>query len=223
MEDKGIENGYAFALNRWALDKDIKNEVGLLIIISSLCADKGYCWASNEYFGQLLHLPTKTISRKIKLLEDKNYISIEYKRVGTQITSRFIKIPNLGNTIPKNEDEPSPNLGIAIPKNVEEKNISIKNINIKNIVEEYENEIGLLTPYGYQRLESYFEDLPEEVIIEAIHIASANNKKTLSYIEAILKRWIKQGYKCIADIKNTKNKKSDETTEERVKRILGGK
>ena len=34
-----MENGYAICMNEWALDKDIKNELGLLFIISCLCAE----------------------------------------------------------------------------------------------------------------------------------------------------------------------------------------
>lgn len=188
-----MENGYSLCLNKWALDKDIKNELGLLVIISSLCAEKGYCWASNEYFGELFNIPPKTISRKIKLLEDKNYIEVEYERKGTQVTKRYIRIPNLWN------DHHPQKCGWTIPKNEEENNISINNIN--NIIKEFENEIGNMTPYQLDRLQSYTDDLSEEMIIEAIHIASRYNKKSLSYIEAILKQWIANNVKCKADIK----------------------
>ena len=47
MKDDNI-NGYAICFNDWALDKSIKNELGLLLIISSLCAKEGYCYATNE-------------------------------------------------------------------------------------------------------------------------------------------------------------------------------
>ena len=82
MEEKktSIYNGYAICFNEWSLDKEIKNELGLLLIISSLCAEKGYCFASNEYLGNLFNLPKETISRKIKLLQKKNYITIEYDK-----------------------------------------------------------------------------------------------------------------------------------------------
>ena len=90
----------------------------------------------------------------------------------------------------------------------------------KKIIEEYEKEIGLLTPYQYEKLITYTVDLSSEMIIEAIYKASSMNKRNLSYIEAILKNWIQCGYKTLGDIKE--NKKHEETTEERVKRILGG-
>ena len=46
-----MNNGYSVCFNEWALDKEIKDELGLLLIISSLCAEKGYCWATNEFFA----------------------------------------------------------------------------------------------------------------------------------------------------------------------------
>ena len=72
-----MNNGYSICLNQWALDKDIKNELGLLLIISSLCAEKGYCWATNKYLADLFGVTEQSISNKLKKLEDKNYLIIE--------------------------------------------------------------------------------------------------------------------------------------------------
>ena len=75
-----MNNGYSICFNEWALDKDIKNELGLLLIISSLTAEKGYCYASNKYLASLFETTEETISRKIKTLQDKNYITVEYEK-----------------------------------------------------------------------------------------------------------------------------------------------
>ena len=65
---KGFDmKGYSICFNEWALDKDIKNELGLLCIISSLCAKDGYCYATNEYFAGLFDTSVSAISKKIKL------------------------------------------------------------------------------------------------------------------------------------------------------------
>ena len=48
-----MKNGYAICFNEWVLDNSIKNELRLLLIISSLCAEKGYCYASNEYLANI--------------------------------------------------------------------------------------------------------------------------------------------------------------------------
>ena len=90
-----MNKGYAICFNEWALDKEIKDELGLLLIISSLCAEKGYCYASNKYFAELFNIAEETISRKIKKLEKKEYITIEYEKKGCEITNRFIRLTNM--------------------------------------------------------------------------------------------------------------------------------
>ena len=87
--------GYSLCLNEWALDKDIKNELGLLLIISSLCAKKGYCYASNEYFAKLFELDASQISKKLSKLCKKGYIQIAYQRRGAEIIFREIRLSKL--------------------------------------------------------------------------------------------------------------------------------
>ena len=91
---------------------------------------------------------------------------------------------------------------------IEQQSNTYKNVkndkNDKNIIGEYEKNIGTLNGIVLEELESYTEDLTEEMIIEAIHIASRNNKHSWSYIKAILDRWLRNGYKTIADLKNDK-------------------
>lgn len=120
-----MENGYAMCLNKWALDKEIKDELGLLVIISSLCAEKGYCYASNEYFANLFNISQETVSRKIKLLEKKNYITIEYEKRGCEIKKRYLRLTNISiDDYQKNQS--------TIDENVKENNISINNTSINN-------------------------------------------------------------------------------------------
>ncbi len=87
-----MENGYSICLNKWALDKDIKSELGLLLIISSLCAEKGYCYANNKYLAELFGISEVAISQRIKKLEGKGYIDISYKKRGCEIISREIRL-----------------------------------------------------------------------------------------------------------------------------------
>ncbi len=121
-----MENGYALALNKWALDKSIKNEVGLLIILSSLSAEKGYCYASNQYLANVFGTHEKTISRKLGKLEEKKYLKIHYEKKGFEITRREIRVTNL-LPVQLQKCYPSSN------KNVTYKNTSIKNTSNKNI------------------------------------------------------------------------------------------
>ena len=90
-----MENGYAICFNEWALDKDIKNELGLLIIISSLSAEKGYCFASNKYLSELFGIEEETISRKLSKLVNKSYITIDYEKRGCEVVSRKIRLTKI--------------------------------------------------------------------------------------------------------------------------------
>lgn len=141
-----MNKGYSICLNKWALDKDIQNELGLLMIISSLTAQEGYCYASNKYLAEKFDVSEVTISRKIKKLEQKKYINIKYKKRGAEITSREITINldsedlNEDDEITENNEKDNSRLTEMITddyqtckptiiKNVKDNNISINNIN----------------------------------------------------------------------------------------------
>lgn len=120
-----MENGYSICLNKWALDKEIKNELGLLLIISSLCAKEGYCFANNGFLSELFGINEVSISRNLKKLEKKSYINIEYEKRGAEIISRKIRLTKmLTDDYQKCKS--------TINKNVKDNNINIKNKNNNN-------------------------------------------------------------------------------------------
>lgn len=64
----------------------------------------------------------------------------------------------------------------------------------QNIFKVYTEEIGLLTPSIADALEGWLkEGMPQKWICDAIREASANNARSMKYINAILKRWDEQG------------------------------
>lgn len=78
-------------------DKDLTPNAKLLYAeITSLCNEKGYCWANNSYFAELYGVTTVSISKWIKSLVEKGYISteIEYKEGSKEILKRYIRIIN---------------------------------------------------------------------------------------------------------------------------------
>ena len=87
-----MEKWYWICLNNWLEDDTIKNELRLLIKISSLTAEKWYCRANNEYFSKYFNETPQTISVKINKLKEKWYINIEYKNRGCEIVSRKIRL-----------------------------------------------------------------------------------------------------------------------------------
>lgn len=62
-------------------DKDLSSTAKLLYgEISSLCNEKGYCWATNDYFANLYSISERQVQRMIKSLSDKKYIRVVIDR-----------------------------------------------------------------------------------------------------------------------------------------------
>ena len=135
-----IEDGYSICLNEWALDKEIKNELNLLVIISSLTAKKGFCYASNKWFADLFNIDEVSVSRKLKKLELAGYITMRYKKRGFEVQIREIRLTKMLSGINKNVNRPLTNLlsddsqicEATINKNVKY-NITSNNITSNNI------------------------------------------------------------------------------------------
>lgn len=88
---------------------------------------------------------------------------------------------------------------------------------IAEITKCYEENIGLLTPATAELLFDYLKDMNKDLIIQAIKIASINNKRTGRYIQGILNDWSKKGFKTLLDVEqeqNTFKNKKEEKQEE---------
>ncbi len=113
----------------------------------------------------------------------------------------------------------------SIEKNSIEKNSIGENSCKKDeaIIKCYEENIGMITPAVAEILFSY-DELDYELILEAIKIATLNNKRNCRYIQGILNSWSRKGYKVLADIQeeqqkeNKKIEKHQETEEEKIAR-----
>lgn len=87
MENK--PNFYAIIPANVRYDKDLSPNAKLLYgEITSLCNEKGYCWANNRYFMELYDISDRQIRNLLKQLSDKKYITIEL----TNNTNRKIYI-----------------------------------------------------------------------------------------------------------------------------------
>jgi hypothetical protein len=80
-----LQNGFCMIPNVVLYDNELSDKQKLLYwTISSLCAEKWYCRASNDYISELLWVNKWTISKNISELEKKWYINIaldsNYKR-----------------------------------------------------------------------------------------------------------------------------------------------
>lgn len=219
-----MKEGYSICFNEWALDKNIKDELGLLLIISSLTAEKGYCYASNDYLAKIFETSVVTISRKIKILEEKKYIKIEYEKKGCLVISRKIRLTKMLTAINKNVNR-------TINKNVKENNISnINNTNNNNnnynyiynnssssdeIINFIESNFGrTLSSYEFEKINCWINEFNSDIVKHAIELSILNNKRTFAYIEGILKNWKSCGYKTLDDIKNEDVTPKHKTKEE---------
>lgn len=97
--------------------------------ITALCNERGYCWATNNYFADLYGVSKTTISNWIKQLIEKQYISseIKFKNGSKEILNRYLKIFEY----PMQE-----NLNTPIQENLKENNTVINNTinNIYNVL-----------------------------------------------------------------------------------------
>lgn len=113
------------------------------------------------------------------------------------------------------------------PNNNENENVNVNGNNNNNnnasdscvdglqkVIEFYNDNIGLITPYGLEILQSYISEMPVELIIYAMQISVEANKKTIQYIKAILNNWQKAGIKTLVDAKSESNRKNKTAEEE---------
>ena len=132
------------------LDEKITDKEKLILsMIIYLSKDKGYCFATNNYFSDILNVTVVSVSRIINSLKKKKYIKINmnYKSNSKEIENRQI-IPlkkvmnryhkNCGYTINKNDKTNYQNC--KIPINTNDKDIKRNIKNKKYIGREYPEE-----------------------------------------------------------------------------------
>lgn len=125
-----LQNGFCMIPNVVLYDTELSDKQKLLYwVISSLCAEKWYCRASNEYIWELLDADKRTISRNISELYERWYIEVNID----SYNKRYIEL----NSVIKNND--SQNWLGGIDKNVygdrqKYLHININNKNKENII-----------------------------------------------------------------------------------------
>lgn len=191
--------------------------------------------AFNELFP---YASESSIKRALKNLQEKGIIKTGNYNKSAYDRTLWYAFTDLGKSIVSNrqmEKFKSSNgneqNGLTIPNiNTDNKKTDIK-IDVEKeqnaeIVRCYTENIGCVTPATAGILFSY-NDIDYKMIIEAIKIASINNKKSCRYIQGILNSWINKGYKVVADIQNEQEQRKEEkkieehkeTKEERIARL----
>ena len=76
-----------------------------------------------------------------------------------------------------------------------------KENNLDAAVDFYNQNINLITPFEYQKLQDY-SDIEERLIILAMEKAVTANKRSFNYIDGILKAWKSKGITTLAQARN---------------------
>ncbi|MCI8700032.1 MAG: DnaD domain protein [Clostridia bacterium] len=70
---------------------------------------------------------------------------------------------------------------------------------LQEIIDFYNNNIGLITPYGTEILSDYLKEMDKELIILAMKKSIEANIRTIKYIKGILNNWNKKGIKTLIE------------------------
>lgn len=198
MEDR--PNYYAVIPATIRYDKDLTaNEKLLYGEITALTNKNGECYATNKYFAELYNVEIPSVSRWIRHLKEKNYISNEiiYKAGSKEVEKRVILIN--GEPINKKVKTYSQNCYEGINKNVKENNITTTNNSQKNIYDVIQENFGrTIAPIEFEKIQSWEEyNFPFDLLKYAVSKAVLNGVYTINYIDKILYEWNKNNIKTV--------------------------
>ena len=112
----------------------------------------------------------------------------------------------------KTETNVNDNVNVNVNDNVNDNvNVNVSDScvdGLQKVIQFYEQNINLITPYTLKILEDFTEELGQDLVIYAMQIAVENNKKTISYIKAILNNWSKANIKTLEEAKKENKSKA---------------
>ena len=94
MEEQ-LKSYYAIIPANVRYDKDLAPNAKLLYgEITALCNEKGYCWASNQYFAELYGVSVLSVKRWVNSLVTKGYVyrRLTYKPNSKEVDKRILSI-----------------------------------------------------------------------------------------------------------------------------------
>lgn len=183
-------------------DKDLAPNAKLLYgEITALCNEKGYCWASNQYFADLYHSSISAVQKWVSALVKKGYINLElvYKEGTKQILQRKLYITpgvNIYTTSHKNLYDPgvknymTPGVNICVENNKDINNTFNNKKDVYTRKHKYgEYQHVLLTDKEHTHLvELYGSSLDEHIkILDEYIETSGKNYKNHSLV---LQKWV---------------------------------
>lgn len=189
MDHKEEPNYYAIIPANVRYDKRLIQGAKLLYgEITALSNQKGYCWASNNYFMKLYEVSRFTIQAWLKSLEDCGYINrqVIYKEGSKEIQARYIGI----TSYPSQEK-------LATPS---KENLPVNNTSFNNTVNNTNNIkplSGKPDPIPYAEIISYLNQ-----------VTSKSFKNVETHKKLIKARWHEKA--TLDDFKKVIDNKSSE-------------
>lgn len=183
-------------------DKDLAPNAKLLYgEITALCNEKGYCWASNQYFADLYHSSISAVQKWVSALVKKGYINLElvYKEGTKQILQRKLYITpgvNIYTTSHKNLYDPgvknymTPGVNICVENNKDINNTFNNKKDVYTRKHKYgEYQHVLLTDEEHTHLvELYGNSLDEHIKILDEYIETSG--KSYKNHSLVLQKWV---------------------------------
>lgn len=195
MEQEQMRSYYAIIPANVRYDQDLTPNAKLLYgEITALCNEKGFCWATNEYFAELYNVSKTSISKWVSLLVQKGYINSEiiYKEGTKEILNRYLSLV-------KYPIEEKLNRGIE--EKLKDNNTYINNTmnnTINNIKEESNKEEKetlydflqqngfILSPFDYEVVGKWEDNsLTRHAIQEAVY----KGKIYVKYVDGIIRNF----------------------------------
>ena len=157
---------------------------------------------------------SKAIFSLVKPQLDANYKKYEngkQKKSKTEAKQKQTKSKTRTNVNENENDNENVNVNDNDNENVSDSCVD----GLQEIVDFYNQNIGLITPYGIEVLGDYAKEMPVDLIIYAMEISVEANIRTIQYIKGILNNWSKKGIKTLVEAKkeNRKQNKKDEIEE----------
>lgn len=140
-------------------DKDLAPNAKLLYgEITALCNEKGYCWASNQYFAELYGVSVLSIKRWVNSLVTKGYVyrTLTYKPNSKEVDKRILSIysgkkidttsvqkcydPSIKNDTSssiKNDTDNNTSINNTFNNTVDIKEKNIKKESVNSVIAEY--------------------------------------------------------------------------------------
>lgn len=185
-------------------DKDLAPNAKLLYgEITALCNEKGYCWASNQYFAELYGVSVLSIKRWVNSLVTKGYVyrTLTHKPNSKEVDKRILSIDGgikIDTTsVQKCYDPSIKNDTSSSIKNDTDNNTSINNtFNNKKDVYTHKHKFGeyhhvLLTEDEYERLKDLYggyKQVEEHIKILDEYIETSG--KSYKNHSLVLQKWV---------------------------------